>query len=107
MLGILNIKNDEWVSKKKNYSKPFESVERLQLHCKQLDKSKYLIDGLYTNCLAVIPLTINQTVISYIPTKLIYLPIENPTRYLDFKILDQNGTEVEVKNVILQLINKQ
>ena len=106
MLGM-NIKPDEWISKKNNYSKPFESVERLQLHCKQLDKSKYLIDGLYTNCLCVIPLTINQTVIQYTPQNLIYLPIENPTRYLDFKILDQNGAEVEVKNISLQLLNKQ
>ena len=55
--------------KRKNYSKPFKSVERLQIHCKQLEKSKYLIDGLYTNCLCVIPLITDQTVIQYTPTK--------------------------------------
>ena len=93
--------------KKKNYSKPFKSVERLQLHCKQILKSNHLINGLYRNCLCVIPLPPDQTVIQHTPTNLIYLPIENPTRYLDFKILDQNGIDVSVKNITLQLLNKQ
>ena len=83
MLGILNIKNDEWILKKNNYSKPFKSVERLQIHCKQLAKSNHLINGVYTNCLCVIPpLITDQTVIQHTPQNLIYLPIENPMRYL-------------------------
>ena len=76
----------------------------VQLHCKQLNQTNHLIDGLYTNCLAVFPLT---PVIEYTPINLIYLPIKNSTRYLDFKVLYGNGTEVEVKNVTLQIVNKQ
>ena len=97
MLGILNIKHDEWIGKKNNYSKPFKSVERLKIYCKQLEKSNHLINGVYTNCLCVIPLITNQTVIQYTPTNLIYLPIEYPTRNVDFKIIDQNGTDVPIK----------
>ena len=58
MLGICNIKRDQWIAKQNNYPKPFKSVERLLLHCKQILKSKHLI-----NCLCVIPLPPNQTVI--------------------------------------------
>ena len=83
-----------------------DSSGKLHLHCKQLAKSNHVINGVHTNSLYVIPF-INQTVIQYTPKKAIYLPIEQPTRYLQFKLLDQNSIEVPVKNVILQLLNKQ
>ena len=34
------------------------------------------------------------------------ISIEHPTRYLDFKILDGNGTDVPVKKITIQLLNK-
>ena len=79
----------------------------LYLYCKQLCKSTHLIDGKYTNCLYATPILVKQTVIFHSPAaKLIYLPVEYPTRYLEFEILDQNDVKVEVKNITLQILNK-
>ena len=74
-----------------NYSKPFQNVNTIDVYCKQLYESTHLIDGKYTSCLYTTPLLVNQTVIFHSPAKMIYLPVEYPTRYLDFKILYQNG----------------
>ena len=76
MLRLTNIKRNEWIKKLENYSKPFQTVNTIDLYCKQLCKSTHLIDGKYTNCLYKTPLLVNQTVIFHSPAKLIYLPVE-------------------------------
>ena len=106
MLRLTNIKTNEWIKKLENYSIPFQTVNTIHVYCKQLCKSTHLIDGKYTNCLYTTPLLVNQTVIFHSPAKLIYLPVEYPTRYLEFKILDQNGKNIPIKNIILQVLNK-
>ena len=106
MLRLTNIKRNEWIKKLENYSKPFQTVNTIDLYCKQLCKSTRLIDGKYTNCLYKTPLLVNQTVIFHSPEKLIYLPVEYPTRYLNFKILDQNGQSIPIKNITMQVLNK-
>ena len=110
LLGFPQIFEGQWFSlgphpaKMKTVEHPKNST--LYLYCKQLCKSTHLIDGKYTNCLYVTPLLVKQTVIFHSPAKLIYLPVEYPTRYLDFKILDQNGKNIPIKNIILQVLNK-
>ena len=106
MLRLTNIKTNEFIKKLENYSIPFKTVNTIYVYCKQLCKSTHLIDGKYTNCLYTTPLLVNQTVIFHSPSKLIYLPVEYPTRYLEFKILDQNGKNIPIKNIILQVLNK-
>ena len=106
MLRLTNIKKNEWIKKLENYSIPFQTVNTIYVYCKQLCQSTHLIDGKYTNCLYTTPLLVNQTVIFHSPAKHIYLPVEYPTRYLEFKILDQNGKNIPIKNIILQVLNK-
>ena len=99
MVRLTNIKTNEWIKKLENYSKPFKTVNTIYLYCKQICKSAHLIDGNYTNCLNTTPLLVNQTVVFNSPAKLIYLPIE-------YKILDQNGKNIPIKKLILQVLNK-
>ena len=111
LIGIKEILEGQWLSLGPHFGRkkiitPFQTVNTIYLHCKQLCKSTHLIDGKYTNCLYTTPLLVNQTVICHSPAKLIYLPVEYPTRYLEFKILDQNGKNIPIKNIILQVLNK-
>ena len=111
MLDMVGLNNEvyrgQWFTQGEHFSANTFYTSKdstVQLHCKQLSKSKHLINGLYTNCLAIFPLT---PVIQYTPQNLIFLPVENSTRYLDFKVLYGNGAEVEVTNIYLQLVNRQ
>ena len=111
LIGIKEILEGHWLSLgphfgRKKIIKPVQTVNTIYLYCKQLLKSTHLIDGKHTNCFYTTPLLINQTVIFHSPAKLIYLPVEYPTRYLKFKILDQNGKSIPIKNIILQVLNK-
>ena len=85
---------------------PKLKTSKIYVYCKQLCKSTHLIDGKYTNCLYTTPLLVNQTIIFHSPAKPIYLPVEHPTRYLEFKILDQKGKKIPIKNIVLQVLNK-
>ena len=111
LLGVKEEFEDRWLTLgphigNKIITSPSKDKGILYLYIKQLSKSKHLIDGVYTNCLCMIPLTTNQTVIQYTPKNLVFLPLEYPTRYLDFKLLDENGVKVEVKHITLQILNK-
>ena len=111
LIGIKEIFEGKWLSLGPHYGrkkiiKPFQTVNIIYLYCKQLCKSTHLIDGKYTNCLYTTQLLVNPPVVFHSPAKMIYLPIEFPTRYLEFKILDQNGKNIPIKNVILQVLNK-
>ena len=111
LIGIKEILEGHWLSLgphfgRKKIIKPVQTVNTIYLYCKQLLKSTHLIDGKYTNCLYITPLLANQTIIFHSPAKLIYLPVEYPTRYLDFKILDQNGQSIPIKNITIQVLNK-
>ena len=111
LIGIKEILEGHWLSLgphfgRKKIIKPVQTVNTIYLYCKQLLKSTHLIDGKYTNSLYITPLLANQTVIFHSPAKLVYLPVEYPTRYLEFKILDQKGQSIPIKNIILQVLNK-
>ena len=92
LIGIKEILEGHWLSLgphfgRKKIIKPVQTVNTIYLYCKQLLKSTHLIDGKYTNSLYITPLLANQTVIFHSPAKLVYLPVEYPTRYLEFKSL--------------------
>ena len=111
LIGIKEILEGHWLSLgphfgRKKIIKPVQTVNTIYLYCKQLLKSTHLIDGKYTNSLYITPLLANQTVIFHSPAKLVYLPVEYPTRYLEFKFLDQKGQSIPIKNIILQVLNK-
>ena len=111
LIGIKEILEGHWLSLgphfgRKKIIKPVQTVNTIYLYCKQLLKSTHLIDGKYTNSLYITPLLANQTVIFHSPAKLVYLPVEYSTRYLDFKILDQNGENIPIKNITIQVLNK-
>ena len=102
LIGIKEILEGHWLSLgphfgRKKIIKPVQTVNTIYLYCKQLLKSTHLIDGKYTNSLYITPLLANQTVIFHSPAKLVYLPVEYSTRYLDFKILDQNGENIPIQ----------
>ena len=111
LIGIKEILEGHWLSLgphfgRKKIIKPVQTVNTIYLYCKQLLKSTHLIDGKYTNSLYITPLLANQTVIFHSPAKLVYLQVIYPTRYLEFKILDQKGQSIPIKNIILQVLNK-
>ena len=110
LIGFSQTFEGKWFSLGPHIAKiktiPQLKTSKLYIYCKQLCKSTHLIDGKYTNCLYVTPLLVKQTIIFHSPAKLIYLPVEYPTRYLDFTILDQNGKNIPIKNIILQVLNK-
>ena len=111
LIGIKEILEGHWLSLgphfgRKKIIKSVQTVNTIYLYCKQLLKSTHLIDGKYTNSLYITPLLANQTIIFHSPAKLVYLPVEYPTRYLDFKILDQNRENIPIKNITIQVLNK-
>ena len=111
LIGINEILEGQWLSLgphfgRKKILNSVQTINTIYLYCKQLCKSTHLIDGKYTNCLYITPLLVKQTIIFHSPAKLIYLPVEYPTRYLDFKILDQNGKNIPIKNITIQVLNK-
>ena len=112
LVGIKEIFEGQWLSLgphfgRKKIINPVQTVvNTIYLYCKQLLKSTHLIDGKYTNCLYTTPLLVKQTVVFHSPAKLIYLPVEYPTRYLEFKILDQNGKNIPIQNITIQVLNK-
>ena len=105
LIGFSQAFEGKWFSLGPHIAK-IKTIQQLKtstvyIYCKQLCKSTHLIDGKYTNCLLV-----NQTVIFHSPANLIYLPVESPSRYLEFQILDQNDKNIPIKNIILQILNK-
>ena len=100
LIGIKKIFVGEWLALGPHFwKKKYRTISNCEydIYCKQICKSTHLIDGKYTNCLYTTPLLVNQTVVFHSPAKMIYLPIEYPTRYLEFKILDQNGKNIPIK----------
>ena len=79
--------------------------QKLSLVCDEIDAATHFIDGRESKCIFISPLTAN--VLTYNPHYLIYYDVKYPTRYLNFKLLDEHGFDIPVKHIVIQLINKE
>ena len=77
----------------------------LSLHCKQINKIKYEIDGQLSSLLARMHFSNYKATFS--PIHLVFLELDIDQPHLDFKILDENNNEVIPRAFYLQLLNKE
>ena len=77
----------------------------LSLYCRQINKMKNKLDGQPSSLLTSIHvLNYNG---NFSPVQLVFLELEDMHKDLDFKILDENNSEVIPTTFYLQLLNKQ
>ena len=81
-----------------------ETPQKISLVCDEIDSATHFINGKESKSMYTSPFTAN--VLTYNPQNLIYYDVEYPTRYLNFKLLDEHGFDIPVKHIVIQLINK-
>ena len=64
----------------------------LSLHCKQIDKVNNELDGQPSSLLA--SMHVSDYKATFSPMYLVFLDLDTHRHYLDFKILDENNSEV-------------
>ena len=74
----------------------------LSLHCKQINKVKKGLDGQPSSLLVFM----HVYEASFSPMHLVFLELDTHRPHLDFKILDENNSEVIPRTFYLQLLNK-
>ena len=77
----------------------------LSLHCKQINKVKNELYGQPSSLLACMHVSNYKATFS--PMHLVFLELDTHRPHLDFKILDENNSEVIPKTFYLQLLNKE
>ena len=77
----------------------------LSLHCKQINKVKNGLDGQPSSLLARMHVSNHKATFSLID--LVFLELDINQLPLDFKILDENNSEVILRTFYLQLLNKE
>ena len=77
----------------------------LSLHCKQINKVKNELDGQPSSLLVCMHVSNYKATFS--PMHLVFLELDTHRPHLDFKILDENNSEVIPKTFYLQLLNKE
>ena len=75
------------------------------LHCKQINKVKNELDGQPSSLLA--SMHVSNYKATFSPIHLVFLELDIDQPHLDFKILDENNTEVIPRTFYLQLLNKE
>ena len=79
-------------------------LKNLSLHCKQINKVKNELDSQPSSLLASIHVSNYKATFS--PIHLVFLELCIDQLHLDFKILDENSSEVIPITLYLQLLNK-
>ena len=77
----------------------------LLLHCKQINKVKNELNGQPSSLLASIHVSNYKA--TFYPMHLVLLELDMHRQHLDFKILDENNSEIMPRTFYLQLLNKQ
>ena len=77
----------------------------LSLHCKQINKVKNELDGQRSSLLA--GMHVSNYKATFSPIHLVFLELDIDQPYIDFKILDENNSEVIPRTFYLQLLNKE
>ena len=77
----------------------------LSLYCKQINKVKNELDGQRSSLLA--GMHVSNYKATFSPIHLVFLELDIDQPYLDFKILDQNNSEVIPRTFYLQLLNEE
>ena len=75
------------------------------MHCKQITKVKSKLNGQPSGLLACMHVFNYKATFS--PMHLVFLELDTHRPHLDFKILDENNSEVIPKTFYLQLLNKE
>ena len=76
----------------------------LSLHCNQINKVKNELDGQPSSLLA--SMHVSNYKATFPPVHLVFLELETHMPHLDFKIIDENNSEVTTRTFYLQLLNK-
>ena len=79
----------------------------LSLHCKQINKVKNKLDGQPSSLLTCMHVSNYKATFSLFPMHLVFLELDTHRPQLDFKILDENNSEVIPRTFYLQLLNKE
>ena len=77
----------------------------LSLHCKQINKVKNELDGQPSSLLVCMHVSNYKATFS--PMHLVFLELDTHRPHLNFKILDENNSEVIPKTFYLQVLNKE
>ena len=77
----------------------------LSLHCKQINKVKNELDGQPSSLLA--SMYVSNYKATFSPIHLVFLELYTHRNHLDFKILNENNSEVIPTTFYLQLLNKE
>ena len=75
------------------------------MHCKQISKVKNELGGQPSCSLALMDVSDYKATFS--PMHLMFLELDTDRAHLDFKILDENNSEVIPKAFYLQLLSKE
>ena len=76
----------------------------LSLHCNQINNVKNELDGQTSSLLA--SMHVSNYKATFPPVHLVFLELETHMPHLDFKIIDENNSEVTTRTFYLQLLNK-
>ena len=77
----------------------------LSLHCKQINKVKNELDG--QPSILLVSMHVSNYKATFSPIHLVFLELDIDQPYLDFKILDENNSEVIPRTFYLQILNKE
>ena len=76
----------------------------LSLHCNQINKVKNELDGQPSSLMA--SMHVSNYKATFPPVHLVFLELDTHMPHLDFKITDENNSEVITRTSYLQLLNK-
>ena len=76
----------------------------LSLHCNQINNVKNELDGQTSSLLA--SMHVSNYKATFPPVHLVFLELDTHMPHLDFKITDENNSEVITRTFYLQLLNK-